>query len=190
MFTTDWFSGNIPDIRNTLNQFCTAKNANILEIGSWEGRSTLWFLENVPNSTITCVDSFEGGSEHQGMPELADVEKRFMHNITPYRNRITVAKGKSNEMLFIVGNPQTFDIIYVDGSHASWDALTDIVISFQLLKVGGIMLIDDYMGGYIWDPEKIYSTSPKPAVDAFIDIMSPHIRILHKEYQVHIQRLS
>ena len=38
-----------------------------LEIGSFEGRSAIWLLENIlthSNSHLTCVDTFEGSMEH------------------------------------------------------------------------------------------------------------------------------
>lgn len=187
-FTTDWFSMNIRSITNTLTQHSVHDHANILEIGSWEGRSTLWFLQNLPNSRITCIDTFEGGEEHKHMPELQFVEQRFLNNTLPYRSRITLAKGKSSEMLFKVGAPGVYDMVYVDGSHASWDALTDIVMSFQLLKVGGIMMIDDYEGGV--GHADLFAASPKPAVDAFISIMKPHIQVVHVGYQLHLKRVK
>ncbi|GMI13935.1 hypothetical protein TrVE_jg909 [Triparma verrucosa] len=42
------------------------------------------------------------------------------------------------------GDEGTFDVIYVDGDHTEGGALFDIDISWQLLKAGGVMIIDDY----------------------------------------------
>lgn len=44
-FTTDWFTINIPNL-TVLFDGCNERPVKALEIGSWEGRSTLWFLEN------------------------------------------------------------------------------------------------------------------------------------------------
>ena len=55
-FTENWFT---LDGLTTLNQVNTKKELHILEIGSFEGKSTIWFLDNIlnnENSTITCVD--------------------------------------------------------------------------------------------------------------------------------------
>jgi predicted O-methyltransferase YrrM len=35
------------------------KPARIFEIGSWEGRSALFFLNYLPLSNIVCIDPFE-----------------------------------------------------------------------------------------------------------------------------------
>ena len=39
---------------------------------------------------------------------------------------------------------ESFDIIYIDGSHAVNDVLEDAVLSFRLLKPEGILIFDDY----------------------------------------------
>jgi predicted O-methyltransferase YrrM len=187
-FTTDWFTHNITAIVGTLEKCVIPENPNMLEIGSWEGLSTTWFLRSLPSASITCIDTFEGGAEHQAMPQLIGVEQRFLQNIEPYKERVRVLKGKSHVMLFHATPVCSYDIIYVDASHASWDALTDIVMSFQLLKVGGIMMIDDYGGGL--HSNNIYATSPKPAVDAFLEIMAPFVEVIHKNYQVHIRKIA
>ena len=42
------------------------------------------------------------------------------------------------------GDDGTFDVIYVDGDHTEGGALFDLNLSWQLLKAGGVMIIDDY----------------------------------------------
>ena len=39
------------------------------------------------------------------------------------------------------------DFIYVDGSHQAHDVLCDAILSFKLLRVGGIVCFDDYLWG-------------------------------------------
>lgn len=43
------------------------------------------------------------------------------------------------------GGENKFDFIYVDGLHLSQDVLYDALLSFDLLKVGGILIFDDYL---------------------------------------------
>ena len=43
----------------------------VIEIGSWEGRSALFFLNFFPRSRITCIDTFAGSSEHQDDPRYS-----------------------------------------------------------------------------------------------------------------------
>ena len=60
-FTADYVSWLIPIWEQYLYEFKGKENISLLEIGSFEGRSAIWFLENIlthPTSSITCVDHF------------------------------------------------------------------------------------------------------------------------------------
>lgn len=61
-FRTDWFTPNIPPIYRAIE----GRQINrILEIGSYEGLSTVWFAKALsPDGEVTCVDTFEGSVEH------------------------------------------------------------------------------------------------------------------------------
>ena len=64
-FTENWFTD---DGLVILNDLDVTKELHILEIGSFEGKSTVWFLENIlqnKNSTITCVDPWMNYSQDQ-----------------------------------------------------------------------------------------------------------------------------
>jgi len=54
-FLVDWFSYNEEYLDDFIknNKF---KFENILEIGSWEGMSSIYFLENLNLKTITLID--------------------------------------------------------------------------------------------------------------------------------------
>jgi predicted O-methyltransferase YrrM len=79
-FTQDWFSHNIP----VWEQLATLlpEHKSFLEIGSFEGRSAVWIIENMmnPGDWIDCVDTWEGSEEHKN-GELNGAEERFIHNI-------------------------------------------------------------------------------------------------------------
>jgi hypothetical protein len=61
------------------------------------------------------------------------------------------------------------------------DVLRDAVQSWDLLKVGGIMIFDDY--GYETPIEK-----PKDAIDPFLAIFSNCIEVLEKGWQVLLRK--
>ncbi|MGH7791972.1 MAG: class I SAM-dependent methyltransferase, partial [Thermodesulfobacteriota bacterium] len=143
-FTTDYVSCLTSIWEQHLAGFKGKDNIRFLEIGSFEGRSTIWFLENIlthPTSSITCVDNFsrQGG------------EPRFDHNIkvSGFSNKVTKIKGRSEDVLRTL-NENTFDIIYIDGNHYALNVLMDTVLSWLLLKPGGIIIFDDYE----WEPER------------------------------------
>lgn len=66
-FTQDWFSKNIPVWERLFAPLKGRPNLQILEIGSFEGRSACWLLEHVltgEGAGIDCVDTFMGSMEN------------------------------------------------------------------------------------------------------------------------------
>lgn len=175
-FTTDWFTGNIPNLLILLQQF-TNQPINVLEIGSWEGMSTTWFLESIlthQDSKITCVDPWPSG----------EVFMRFVYNTRHHYSKINIKRGFSGDVLRQMHPDEQYDFIYIDGSHTSWDTLEDAILSFRLLKPNGFMIFDDYKGGELEDTV----TSPFKGINAFIECYDKHIEVLYKEYQVFIRK--
>lgn len=189
-FTHDWFSRNIPLLLEYLKDIIGKPNLQFLEIGSWEGRSTCWFLEKIlthESSQITCIDTF-AGEAYLNLEQnvLENVESRFDWNI----NLVGVAekvKKYIGESQYILRNLplDTYDLIYIDGCHLAIDVLGDAVLSWGLLKKGGLMLFDDY--------DKIFPENPSQntsiAIDAFVNCFAPKIKLLHKSHQVYLQKL-
>jgi predicted O-methyltransferase YrrM len=144
-----------------------------LEIGSFEGRTTSWIMETFPSSTITCVDTWEGSEEHE--QKLKDgLYDRFISNTQKFGDRLTIKRGFSGVMLRAFPCEPIFNLVYVDGSHYSRDALEDAILSWRLLEPGGIMIFDDYtwtMEGTTIDSIK----NPRVGIDAFCKIFKPKI---------------
>ena len=82
-FTKDWFHW-APEVWQQLIPLLPEKpgDRSFLEIGSFEGRSTVWMLENMmaPGDWVDCVDTWRGGEEHAA-EDMAAVEARFLRNI-------------------------------------------------------------------------------------------------------------
>lgn len=153
-FKEDWFQHNIPFWRQWLGSFAGKPGLRALEIGSFEGRSTLWLCENIlnsPDSRIDCVDFFAPD------PVYGDYHARFRENTASHRGKIREYAGNSYDMLKQVEGP--YDIVYVDGWHSAFGAMADGVMAWPMLKVGGVMIFDDYL----WVPPKL-GKPEKPAV--------------------------
>ena len=117
---------------------------------------------------------------------MAGVEARFDENvklaIERAAQRVSLQKIKQRSVAALAGLIATdetpFDLIYIDGSHTAADVLTDAVLAFQLLRVGGVMIFDDYL----WSMEPALSVDPlnmpKPAIDAFAMIFMRKMRVL------------
>ena len=193
-FTQDWFHW-APQVWEQLIPLLPARK-KFLEIGSFEGRSTVWIVENMmeDNGEVYCIDTWGGGEEH-GAENMGEVETRFRHNrqvlMDKYdRRHISVQKGTSTEGLAewltpsCVSDRAIFDFIYIDGSHVAKDVLTDACMAWPLLKPKGIMVFDDYMWG---EPRDILHR-PKPAIDAFTNLFAEELNIVHVGYQLVVQK--
>jgi predicted O-methyltransferase YrrM len=188
-FSVSWFLNTVQQWRDFLLPL-KYKELNVLEIGSFEGMSAAWLLDNVlvtENSHITCVDPFLGSDEHDEKTK-ANLYNRFYNNIVKNfpENKVTVMKQFSNDALLELGKKnEKFDIIYIDGDHHAKQVNEDAVLSWPLLKDGGIMIFDDYM----WDMNSGNPLdNPKPGIDDFLETYKNECNVLHKEYQVFIKK--
>lgn len=148
-FSALWFDRNIvPWCLIFSKTFDRADPVRILEIGSWEGRSTLFLLTYFPQGHVTAVDPWSGNEEHQEDVawDLQGLEIRFDKNVSPLAARLIKRKGLSSHILpELLDQEQKFDIIYVDGSHVAEDVLTDAINSWRLLNDGGLLIFDDFL---------------------------------------------
>lgn len=182
-YTQDWFSSAAPLLEIHLKDFKGKENLRFLEIGSYEGRSTVWFLENIlthETSKIVCVDTFAGSEEFllEGK-SMNGVENRFRTNLEPFKGKYRAIKGYSQDILRgLTLKDNFFDLIYIDGSHTSSDTLADAVLAYYKLKSGGLMVFDDYM----WNFNR-YSSQKTPflAINSFMECFRD--RISAKEVQ-------
>lgn len=183
-FTTKWFLNTAKSNWDIL--FAGFKPKRVLEIGSYEGMATCYMILNLGQhiEEIHCIDTWEGGFEHQALStDMSEVEERFRYNIQQAiketGSKLEVIKYRQTSFNALVEmNPNFkyyFDFIYIDGSHLPEDVLADAVLAFPLLKVGGLMIFDDYL--YATD-ELSSNYSPKLAIDAFTTVYFDLIQIV------------
>lgn len=191
-YSTDWFSGNIPVWDSIFSEYGLKGThfLNFLEIGCFEGRATNYLLENVLTGNgckIHVVDTFGGSTEESGMKwdseyDFSKLYDTFMRNTQEHTDKIVVHRGQSGKILKKDFEYDSFNFVYIDGSHTSPDVLQDAILSHPLLKVGGILIFDDYG----WkDPKNPDPTnSPQMAIDFFYNVYRHQYKPLHQGYQV------
>ena len=177
IFTKTWFDWHIPHWERLFADLGWQAEAPrvAVEIGSFEGRSAVWLLRNLlrhPDSRLFCIDTFEGGAEH-GPDQTENLFHRFRANLADAgaAGRVEALRGPSFEGLVgLIGRGIAADLVYVDGSHEAPDVLADLVLSFRLLRPGGVIICDDYWWSRGPDAEHDVLRSPKLAIDAFTNI--------------------
>lgn len=175
-FAHDWFTHSTRQFEEHLAHL-RGQPCNIIEIGAHEGRCTTWLLDNILTnelSRIICIDVFTQPNFWQNVAASGGIQKTQMF------------KGLSGQILR--SQPLgVADFVYIDGSHLAPDVLEDAVLSFPLLKRGGIMAFDDYLWN---DPKYLHEDPPKLAVDAFLDMYKFRIELLEKGHQVWIRKIN
>jgi hypothetical protein len=157
MFSQDW-SGALESSLRVLYPESPTHAVNCLEIGCFEGRGTNLILNKVcshPESKMYCVDHWEDtyitGETSEFYNDLNPLFvgqfNTFQKNTEQFQDKLVIKKGLSNTILPTLPT-NSFDFIYIDGDHHPDQVYLDAVHSFPLLKSGGIMLFDDYLGTY------------------------------------------
>lgn len=192
-WSTDWFTNFVGMWKSGFERcgFDAASEVAVLEIGSWEGMSSLFILKTFPKARLTCVDTWEGGDEHTSgdgysSEQVSAIERRFDHNTREFADRVVKAKGTSLAY-FAAANPRIveFDIVYVDGSHFGSDVVMDAVYAWDKLRVGGMMILDDYFWRYYAND----FDNPGAAINAFLRIKTGSWQVVHVYNQVILRKI-
>jgi predicted O-methyltransferase YrrM len=192
--SADWFTGNVPSWLMVFEKYkFYEKEIKALEIGSYEGLSSYFLLSKLPKAHLTCVDTWQGLDETcQGLSKyekgknIDQLEETFDSNLSKFKDRVSKFKGTSFSYFASVNGANQFDLVYIDGSHYCDDVLIDALKGFQLLKVGGVMIFDDYeLNQY-----KHTQHNPKTAIDSFLKIKIGKYKIVFLGWQLIVEKTS
>lgn len=170
-FSMDWFSHNIPTLKDTLAEFRRRDGLRMLEVGSFQGLSACWFLWELllgANGSIDCVDT--------------DFKEDFDSNVGAIggTSHCTRFEGDSHVMLpKMDGN--RYDVAYIDGCHELSHVRVDLENAWRLVKKDGILMVDD-IDGY-------YRSTVGEAVDAFAADHRDELVVIHRAYQFHCRKV-
>jgi predicted O-methyltransferase YrrM len=171
VFTADFVTANAPAWRELLADLVDKPNALMAEIGSYEGRSACWFVENVltgPGARLHCFDpwAWPGALE------------RFDANTDELQlaGRLVRVQGTAR---VLAGADELYDAIYIDGDHASDSVASDAELCWPRLKPGGVVLFDDYDTGHPGVPA---------AVDEFVQRRRAELEVLFRGAQLYARK--
>lgn len=176
-WTNEWACGHYTNWMKHLGKF-KGQPARALEIGSCEGRSSCFFVQNIlthPDSRLACVDPWV----------MPGTEPRFQSNIDILGCRDKMEIHKTFSDGFPLMGPPEYDFIYIDGFHSAAAVMKDACRSWVALKKGGIMIFDDLMW-HINDFARV--DAPKLAIDSFLLIFEKELKVMHIGQQVIVEK--
>jgi predicted O-methyltransferase YrrM len=119
-----------------------ANCAKIVELGSWQGRSTRAMLDN-SQAHLWCVDSWD---RHRPKGyQAGDAEMAaFLKNVKDHLDRVTVLRLTTEAAVARVSEDAPFDMVFIDADHAYESVKHDIEAYGPLVRKGGLLSGHDY----------------------------------------------
>ena len=196
-YTRNW---NQEFVNNT-NQIKLKNQKLCLEIGSFEGLTSNYIVDNIlsDDGKLICIDPLtdtylvenlsENDIEHNnnGWKYFNGQYDRFIEN-TKYNlesKKIELYRELSSEALPKLKEKykDKFDFIYIDGDHRDFAVYFDAVNSFEICKPNGYILFDDYL----WEDYSNHKIT-KDGIDRFINEYSDKLDVVINAYQVMIRK--
>lgn len=165
----------------------------VVEIGLFEGNTTFnltqAMAQKYPEYKHYAIDPY-GESDDLEEEVIDSAEAIFKQNLDEfeYKDNIEFMQMTSHDALLeLYMRGVKADLIYIDGDHRANAVLEDLVLGFNILNSGGIMLCDDCIA---WRHERLQD-NPKLAVDSFINCYWDKVAVeeLPNGYQIAIRKL-
>jgi predicted O-methyltransferase YrrM len=128
--------------------FAAGPDGDIVEIGSWQGRSTAFLAqacEDADRGVVHAIDWFRGnpGKEHLLPVPLEEMEQAFRANIegAGLSHRVVVHAKRAEDARPEVSGP--LRMLFIDGAHTHEGVSSDLEYA-ALLAPGGVLVFDDY----------------------------------------------
>lgn len=166
---------------------------NVLEIGSWEGRSAIWLADNLlfaKQATVSCIDIWENTAAEPRFDR--NTAKSAVHSGCKFRK----IKGRSRDVLKLLSQ-ETYDFVYVDWEHYAPTVLVELISAIQHVRCGGIIAVDD-LDLKSDGPLEHYTTSLNPraarqptslAAKVLLEFFQDELKVKYYGHQLIIEKL-
>ncbi len=174
------FDENINNWKLIVDKLPRLNPISYLELGVYEGRSLFWVLENLfqhPNDRAVAVDRFHNSAK-----------ERFFHNLdrSSRKSQVRILEESFRPALIKLESEQEqFDLIYEDGTHIPSETMETLCLAWPMLKVNGILIVDDYE----WNRGLPSEFSNSLAVDCFVKMHKQEIEVLDWGRQVVLRKV-
>lgn len=147
-FTENWFAEPSQEALAGLARSVSGVDGLIVEIGSWEGRSTIALANAVYPVCVKAVDTWEGspGEISEALASRRDVFARFTANIAHYtRGNVDAYRMGWREWMDRWENfsDVRFALVFIDAEHTYEEVRDTINAVLPLMAEGGIVCGDD-----------------------------------------------
>lgn len=157
-FTRRWFKTRNQCTFSTFlpELFPGDKPINMIQIGVFEGMDLVWQMQNSckhPDSRVLAIDPWLATTKLD-QDYMNAVCNRAKNNLSQWKDQIKIERNYSQPVLeqiiklpVLIGGKEIkkgdWDLIVIDGDHTAEAVYQDAVLSYALVKKGGLLLFDD-----------------------------------------------
>ena len=147
-----WGNSEVLDVLFELN-----KPLKWVEIGVWRGDTAHYILNNLNIEKMYLIDPYgvipveyssldeKQLNNHFGDQPHIDGDKKFAYNrIKDFESKCVWLNDYSENVHTQIPN-NSIDVVYIDGNHSYKSVLLDLTLYNPKLKIGGIIICDDYI---------------------------------------------
>ena len=165
-------AGSFTNIEQLFNSYGVPNT--YIEIGVYEGSTVFWLSDNYTkynkNLQIYAIDPHNVSTDLT--TDFVTIKENFLYNLNlnVHKNIHYINKQSKNGLIDLINQNVKAELIYIDGDHKASEVLTDLVLSWQLLNIGGVILCDDTTTWRYIDENKTESAqmSVRMAVEMFM----------------------
>lgn len=187
------------DIKHNLHYIFSVHGVpnKIIEVGTFEGLTSCYISDvygHLGTIKIWCIDPHALSDDLS--TDMQTIKQNFLHNISVCANKNIkyMCKSSFDGLLELLNEKITAQFIYIDGDHRSSYVLEDLVLAFNLLPVGGIILCDDtnWVNSKNDQIPDSPSLAPRMAIENFIQCNWHRIRLidLPRGHQAAFQKIN
>lgn len=147
-FHEDWTSGEHSTALTRIASFAP-DDGICVEVGSWEGASTIAIARGLGERTLYAVDTWAGNSDEDpdhptvAIAERRDVYAQFLRNVEAYGMHYIEPK-RMDWTLWAARNENPIAFMHLDAAHDECSVRDQLSVFLPRLVPGGIICGDDY----------------------------------------------
>ena len=120
-------------------------NGELVELGAYCGKSSIWIALCKPNSQPYLFDIFDNSMEAHSSQVYKDLYRSKLETwLERFRLNCHILSQDSSHLPFFLRDKK-IQLIHIDASHLTSDVLNDLINAESLLIQGGFIVIDDWM---------------------------------------------
>lgn len=144
-FHEDWFPQSSQAVLARLGSEVRGLEGSVVEVGSWEGRSTIALARAVAPETVHAVDTWAGHeSDDSGwLAEERDVKAQFLANVAAAG--VAVEAHQMGWADYFAAHREPVKLLFIDGAHTYPEVMGNLEAAVPLVVPGGVVCGDDFL---------------------------------------------